>query len=97
MKILKTMIKGELLYEKIEKKIGILDRMYTVPTFLEIPKRNHKEFFDYLEKNPNKRGNVREFNQVEISGTLLEIIPVESLDKKDEDGDVVEKVEYKLS
>lgn len=90
------MIRGEVLYEKIEKKMSILDRMYTIPTFLQVPKRNHKEFFDYLEKNPEKRGEVKEFHQVQIGGVLLEIVPVDDLDNKDEEGEVIEKVEYKL-
>ena len=89
-------MKGELLYEKIEKKIGILDRMFTVPSFLELPQRNHKDFFNYLEANPEKRGTVREFHHVNIGGILLEVVPVDDLDIKSEEGEVLEKIEYKL-
>ena len=70
------MLSGAKIYKELKSRVESLELIHEVPETIKLTKKNHKNFFDYLDSNPEKRGGSLEFGQVIINGVPIYIIPV---------------------
>jgi len=84
-------INGEQIYQLVLGEVRQQAKEYKTPEQLELSLEHYSAFMEYLDKNPEKRGEVKELSYVVINGVTLYIIPSQQVLEpiKDEQGEEV--------